>query len=282
LPYAFELTGIKPRMYAMLHAQSVDKFDFTYPMRDWIRHFEVGIGKILSGIFVTSTCLMDLCAYHNVGGYHNIYLCGLPYNSAEVREHFPLSLPKKKQNQVIYSSRWDTEKDPGFFMDVMEECINQTMDVHFVITTSSDKLRSNDNKLLERLGNLVKMNPNYIEVRTGCTKEEYYYSLLESKIQMNTADQDFVSWTLLEATTCGCRPLYPNFLSFPEALHNDYSLMYEKRDIKSAVTALRKALATPLIDYSHIYKPFDDSWKRMLSVMTQDFNFWLENPLFED
>jgi hypothetical protein len=225
---------------------------------------------------------MDLCAYHNVGGYHNIYLCGLPYNSAEVREDFPLSLPKKKQNQVIYSSRWDTEKDPGFFMDVIEECIKQNIDVHFVITTSSDKLRSNDPKLLERLGWLIDGSPDYIEVRTGCTKEEYYYSLLESKIQMNTADQDFVSWTLLEATTCRCRPLYPNFLSFPEALHNDYSLMYEKRDIKSAVTALRKALATPLIDYSHIYKPFDDSWKRMLSVMTQDFNFWLENPLFED
>ena len=39
LPYAFHLIGINPRMYAMLHAQSIDPFDFTYPMRGWMRHY---------------------------------------------------------------------------------------------------------------------------------------------------------------------------------------------------------------------------------------------------
>lgn len=281
LPYAFHLTGIQPKMYAMLHAQSIDKFDFTYPMRHWMRHFEIGIGKILSGIFVTSTCLADLCLYNNIGNKDNIFLCGLPYNSTEVKEHFPKKIPEKKHNQVIYSSRWDTEKDPMFFMDIMETVIEDTSwDIHFVITTSSNKLRSNNPYLIERLKELINLYPEYIELRENQSKEDYYYNLLESKIQINTADQDFVSWTLLEATTCGCRPLYPNYLSFPEALHHDYDLLYEKSDLNSAIYSLKQALSESVRDYSHIYKPFDIAWKRQLSVMQNDFTYYNENPLF--
>jgi len=280
LPYAFHLTGIQPRMYAMLHAQSIDKFDFTYDMRHWMRHFEKGTAKCLSGIFVTSTCLRDLCLYHNVGHPGNVFLTGLPYNSEEVESHFPKHVPLKADNQVIYSSRWDKEKDPGFFMDVIERCIQLKIDVNFLITTSSEKLRSNDSALLERLQNLINKYPYVVKLRENCSKEEYYTNLLESKIQMNTADQDFVSWTLLEATTCGCRPLYPNFLSFPEALNYNYDYMYEKNDVTSAVLALKKALSAAISDYSHIYKPFDNSWKRMLSIMQGDFKYYVDNPLF--
>lgn len=267
LPYAFELTGIKPKLYSMLHAQSIDKFDFTYPMRSWMRHFEIGIGKIMSGIFVTSTCLRDLCLYNNIGTENTVHVCGLPYNSDEVKNHFPAVHPKREQNQVIFSSRWDKEKDPGFFMDIMENAILLNMDVKFIITTSAKKLKSNEPKLVEQLKELIAVYPKYIELRENCSKEEYYYNLLQSKIQINTADQDFVSWTLLEATTCGCRPIYPNFLSFPEALQNNYDYMYEKRNKESAIHKLQIALREPVKDYSHIYKPFDQSWKRMLCVM---------------
>lgn len=282
LPYAFELTGIKPKLYSMLHAQSIDQFDFTYPMRDWMRHFEVGIGKIMSGIFVTSTCLRDLCIYNNVGNKDNVFLCGLPYNSLEVQSHFPEYNPIRKQNQVIFSSRWDKEKDPGFFMDLMENAIDISLDVHFVITTSSKELRSNEPRFVEQLRELIKLYPDCIELRENCSKEQYYTNLLESKVQINTADQDFVSWTLLESTTCGCRPLYPNFLSFPEVLKN-YDYMYEKRNMSSALIALENALNAPNnLDYSDIYKPFDKSWRRMLSHMRGETLYPQIHPLFKE
>ena len=46
LAYTFHITGKRIPMFAMLHAQSVDIFDFTYPMRKWMRHFEKGIGEM--------------------------------------------------------------------------------------------------------------------------------------------------------------------------------------------------------------------------------------------
>ena len=36
-------------------AQSVDEYDFTYNMKNWMRHYELGLDERLSGIFVGST-----------------------------------------------------------------------------------------------------------------------------------------------------------------------------------------------------------------------------------
>lgn len=265
LPYAFHLMNVYPKLYAMLHAQSVDSFDFTYPMRYWMRHFEKGMGKVFSGIFVTSTCLRDLCLYAEVGNERNVYLCGLPYNSDEVRTHFPEVKPLKKR-QVIFSSRWDREKCPDFFLRVVDRVLAQDKSVVFLITTSAKKLRSNSSFYLELLNEYLVKYPLNLVLKEDLSKREYYFNLLESKVQFNCADQDFVSWTLLEATTCGCNPVYPYFLSFPEALNFDHRYLYVKGDVESAARMIFENLDREE-DCSWVYKRFDRSWERMLAVM---------------
>lgn len=265
LPYAFYLMNVHPKLYAMLHAQSVDQFDFTYPMRYWMRHFEKGMGEVFSGIFVTSTCLRDLCLYFGVGNKENIHLCGLPYNSDEVRTHFPGVRPLKKR-QVIFSSRWDQEKCPDFFLRVVDSVLAQDKSVVFLITTSAKKLRSNSSFYLNLLNEYLIKYPLNLFLKEDLSKEEYYYNLLGSKVQFNCADQDFVSWTLLEATTCGCNPVYPYFLSFPEALNFDHRYLYVKGDVESAARTIFENLDREE-DCSWIYKRFDHSWERMLAVM---------------
>ena len=283
LSYAFHLTGIKPKMFAMLHAQSIDIFDFTYPMRYWMRYFEKGIGKILDGIFVTSTCLKDLCLYHNVGNENNVFLCGLPYNSNEVLSHLSKreideAFQYRKENkQVIFTSRWDKEKCPNFFLETIHMVMRERKDIKFVITTSARELRSNDPILLHCLNNYLNKYPENIVLKVNLTKEGYYKELVKSRIQINTSDQDFVSWTLLEATTWGCRPLYPYFLSFPEVLPNDF--MYRKNDLFSAALEIVTHIdqVPNLKDFDWVYHQFDWSWKRMLDVMQTGI---MEYPLY--
>lgn len=266
LPYSFHLTGINPKMFAMLHAQSVDIHDFTYPMRHWMRHFEKGIASILSGIFVTSTCLYDLCLYEGIGTKKNLHIAGLPFNSKQVMTFFPSAQISKKR-QVVYSSRWDKEKRPDIFLKIAEKTIKKDPSIKFIITTSSEKIKSNDRDLLLILHIYLKKYPNNIILRQNQTKEQYYKNLLESKIQINTADQDFVSWTLLEATLAGCRPLYPYYLSFPEVLNYRADLMYVKNDIDDAVNKILTFMDSPKENWSWIYERFDKSWERMLAAM---------------
>jgi hypothetical protein len=45
--YALDSYGYKNiKVYAMLHAQSVDEYDFTYMMKDWMRFYELGLDNI--------------------------------------------------------------------------------------------------------------------------------------------------------------------------------------------------------------------------------------------
>lgn len=285
LPYAFHLMKIWPRMYAMLHAQSVDIFDFTHPMRHWMRHAEIAEGKLLRGIFVTSTCLRDLCLEAGVGNITTVHLCGLPYCSEEVEEQFPIRATLiKKEKQVVFSSRWDEEKDPRFYLRVVDEVINGMgrKDIKFIVTTSADQLRSNNKDLLITLQDAQRKHYGKLVVYTGLSKREYYETLLESAVQFNCADQDFVSWTLLEATTCGCYPVYPYFRSFPEALAHSHNHLYVKNDVQDAARKIIKGvdyneglLALPS-QFEWVFSPFDISWKRMLAVM-RDENY---SPLF--
>lgn len=135
--------------------------------------------------------------------------------------------------------------------------------------------------MLSLLQNKLKTYPNNLFLREGQTKEQYYYNLLESKVQINTADQDFVSWTMLEATTCGCQPLYPYFLSFPEALEYDHRYMYQKDDVDDAVSKIVKMVdkEPTTHDFTWVYLKYDRAWKRMYDIMTKGET---DDPLYRN
>jgi glycosyltransferase involved in cell wall biosynthesis len=169
----------------------------------------------------------------------------------------------EKKNQVVFSSRWDTEKDPKTFLKVAEWFGDWDTSYKFVITTSHEKLQSNDKDLLNALKAYDRCN---LEVRENQSKQDYYHTLLESKFQFNCAHQDYISWTLLEAITCGCIPIYPNYLSFPEFLPDHY--MYDKGDIGDAVNLIQSFEDESFDDeLMEIVYHQDNSWLRMADIM---------------
>lgn len=254
LPYAFHLLGIKPKpkFYAFCHAQSIDEYDFTAPMEKWIRPFEKAIFNMLDGMFVCCPMLKDFAenGFTNQGGglttptrkeqYKKIHVTGHPFASDEVLKRMPvwyqnaiahpeLDAMKPRKNQVVWSSRWDTEKNPRYFMDVIRMVTKVSPDTTFVVCTSAKELRSNDPTLLREIRQMASTFKN-VEIREGLTKEEYYAILCDSKVQFNCALQDWVAITLLEATVAGCFPIYPHFRSFPETFLNSTTYTYPYDD----------------------------------------------------
>jgi glycosyltransferase involved in cell wall biosynthesis len=300
LPYLFQQKGIKPRMYAFCWAQSVDQYDFTYAMRDWIRHFERGTAALLDGVFVASTELKTLLAREWVAHEGKVEVVGLPFDSGEVKSRmpedyqvytdrdrlsklidvsgYPTEMPRK--NQVVFSSRWDREKDPQFFCRVAEIVLRETQDVKFVVCSSADVIRSNYPGLVNSLDDMAIRHPHNFQVATGLTKEAYYRILTESKVQFNCADQDWVSFTLLEAVTAGCYPLYPYFRSFPETFDRDMRFMYPKDNEQEAAKKLLAVLRTPddlwaadqIAERQQIVRRHDMTWMRILDRMQVHFD----------
>jgi glycosyltransferase involved in cell wall biosynthesis len=278
LAYTFHITGKRIPMYAMLHAQSVDIFDFTYPMRNWMRHFEKGIGSILDGIFVTSKILKDLCLEAGVGNNDNLFIAGLPYNSKCVMlQYFPEKLPEKKR-QVVFSSRLDWEKNPLFFLQVAAMVKEIDPSINFVFTTSSSEIRSNDPQIKAIFDSVA---PSLVEVRKNQSKQDYYNTLLESTVQFNCAYQDFVSWTLLEALTCRCNPVYPFFRSFPEVL--PYNFMYTPENVEDAARLILQNMGPFHEELVNIVLAFDKSWQRMYDFMNSHRSMHHTiAPMYED
>lgn len=236
--YCMELCKVKLNIFAMVHAQSVDQYDFTYPMRDWMRPIELGYARAMRGLFVASSIHKEQLQL--AGVTTPIHVVSLPYDHKTAGKKYAVpGGDMAKLDQVIYSSRIDSEKQPEFMVEVAGKFLAERPDWKWVVTTSAAKLRSYNNpRAVTLLRQMAKRNKRFI-IKEGLTKQQYHDELAVSRIQFNCSLQDYVSWTLIEAAHHCCMPVYPNFRSFPEALP-PYCL-YKAFNPISALSRLRQA-----------------------------------------
>ena len=57
LPYIFEQLRYPPKIFTRCLAQSIDSDDFTFPWRNWMRHFEQLVNQTATGIFMANTAM---------------------------------------------------------------------------------------------------------------------------------------------------------------------------------------------------------------------------------
>lgn len=233
--YALQLYGIKVKVYSMLHAQTVDWYDFTYPMRKWMRGIELAYDSQHQGIFVASTVHKELL---RIAGFEApIHVVGLPIQVKDVESYMSDRVSKK--NQIVYCSRLDAEKQPLFMLQVAQKFLSRHVDFTWVVTTSRNQLSSNQSGVVEILREYAA-NESRFEIKEGLSKEAYYQQLQMSRVQFNCSLQDFVSWTLLEACIAGCDLAYPAYRSFIECV--PARCLYSAFDVDSAVESIENGL----------------------------------------
>ena len=141
----------------------------------------------------------------------------------------------------------------------------------------STSFKSSIPGFVDYMKKVAKNNPRLI-LKSKLTKEEYYLEVLKSKVQFNSALQDYVSWTLIESTMLDCDVCYPNFRSFPEILPADR--MYRAFDVDSAVEVLETAIHNPrkhpnVSTISDIGRQLE-AYIMLNDVGDQEFNVWAE------
>ena len=186
-----------------------------------------------------------------------------------------------KQNVVVYSSRFDKEKNPFFMLKVAKEFLklNPTWEWH--VTTSGKEFRSMLPGVIDAMNALASEEPRF-KLLKGLTKEEYYTELATCRIQFNTSLQDYVSWTVIEATAFGADIVYPNFRSFPEFV--DENRMYKAFDWRDAILVMNRSILSPRNHYDIVEK--SDLGRRMEGyIIANDYSneicVWHESELCE-
>jgi len=249
IPYILSQTpaSCRPKLFARNHAQSVDPDDFTFRMRAWMRPYEEMLYASADGVICASSAHAEAMKIAMLDQHRaSIHVLGLPYDHNAVRSLYPAPvLPlDERPLQVIYCSRFDAEKQPHLFMDIVEASDPQ---IKFVMCTGGLEVRSSATAL-ERLSQLERSGR--VHVLRGCTKSGYYEQLANSRVQLNTARQDYISYTAIEASSFGTPTLAPAFRAFPQTLRNNLRHLFVPWSLEDAVAKLDALVMLPQLSDS--------------------------------
>ena len=250
LPYILDQipTDQRPRVYVRCLAQSIDPDDFVHVwgMAKWMGLYEQMVNEFVTGVRATNE---EMVAHMRIAGWRApIYnISGLAFGKAEVLERINgadnVQPFENRTRRVGFAARFDQEKQPGFFMDLIEMWHNQgPYPVEFAVF-SGGPLRSNNHEYISRAYELEAEGK--LKIYEKLNKNDYYSLLNNTRVLFNCALQDWVSNTVSEADTLGCNVLYPAYRSFPETFANDPNRMYVPWSIDDAYIKLCNLLEQP-------------------------------------
>jgi hypothetical protein len=174
-------------------------------------------------------------------------ISGLAFGKEEVRGRVVGELKPFNQRamRVGFAARWDQEKQPDFFLDLIEEWhtrYNGRHPIEFCLFSGA-KLKSNNDSYMERTREFEKRG--WLKIYEDLEKNDYYDLLNDTRVLFNCALQDWVSNTVSEADTLGANVLYPAYRSFPETFANDPERLYIPWSLEDATQKLIKLLESP-------------------------------------
>jgi hypothetical protein len=268
----------RPKIYLRCLAQAVDPDDFVHVwgMSKWMSLYEQMCNEI-PNVHILATN-EEMVAHMRIANWtaplYNI--SGLSFGKAEVQGRVDNNIKPwtERSNRVVFAARFDQEKQPDFYMDVIEKVLEVRPDTEFAVL-SGGPLRSNNQKYLDRAYAMEAAGK--LTIMKDLQKNDYYNTVNDSKVMFNCALQDWVSNTVSEADALGCNVVYPAYRSFPETFANDHTRLYVPWSIESAVEKLLAGLDAPSEKMGMISDWNNGTIDRMIDIMQGTGEQWLRS-----
>ena len=267
----------RPHVYVRCLAQAIDPDDFVHVwgMSKWMGLYE----KMVCEFATVLATNEEMVAHMKIAGYEApIYnISGLAFGKEEVQERLGERIKpfQERSNRIVFSARFDQEKQPDFFMDLVERYSAQYPGKQTFAILQGGPLRSNDQKYIDRARELEARG--ILEIHENLQKHEYYKILNDSRVLFNCALQDWVSNTVSEADALGCNVLYPAYRSFPETFANDPNRLYIPWSIDDAECKLTGLLEEPHHNMGLISDHTDGTIHRIVDIMQGYGEKWLRS-----
>jgi hypothetical protein len=283
LPYIMDQIPAeqRPKVWIRCLAQAIDPDDFVHVwgMGKWMSLYEEMCNEFVTGVLASNE---EMVAHMKIANWRApIYnVSGLAFDKNEVQERVSNQLIpfENRSNRVVFAARWDQEKQPDFFMDIVESCSNTTNPITFETNNiefavlQGGPLRSNNPKYVERARQLAEAGK--LKIYENLKKNEYYEILNDSRVLFNCALQDWTSNTVSEADALGCNVLFPAYRSFPEIFANDHTRMYVPWSKDDAIEKLWKLLDKQHKDIGKISDWTSATIDRYIDIMQGNGEQW--------
>jgi hypothetical protein len=278
LPYILDQVPAqqRPRIFVRCLAQAVDPDDFVHVwgMAPWMSTYETMVNHFATGVLATNE---EMVAHMRIANWTApIYnISGLAFGKNEVQSRVDHNIKQwdQRSDRVVFAARFDQEKQPDFYMDLIQavKASDWGRHVEFAVL-SGGPLRSNNQKYLDRAESLAQQG--LLSIYTDLKKNDYYNLVNDSKVMFNCALQDWVSNTVSEADALGCNVLYPAYRSFPETFANDHERMYIPWSIDDAINKLEVLLKKPHENMGKISDWTDGTIDRVCDILEGKGEQW--------
>ena len=282
LPYIMDQVAEehRPKVFVRCLAQSIDPDDFVHVwgMEKWMGLYEKMVNEFVTGVLATNE---EMVAHMKIAGWEApLYnISGLAFGKNEVQRRL-LELEEHKdfpdrKMRVAFTARWDQEKQPDFYMDLIEEWYKRYGKDHGIefCLLSGGELRSNNDSYMKRTKKLQKQKK--LIIHENLSKNDYYRILNDTRVVFNCALQDWVSNTVSEGDALGCNVLFPAYRSFPETFANDIDRLYIPWSLEDAITKLHPLLVGPHAKIGKISNWTNGTIDRCIDIMEGNGEEWL-------
>lgn len=148
-----------------------------------------------------------------------------------------------KRPVIVWNQRWQFDRNPAMFFRVLNRL--DDIDLEFELILAGDTKHEKPvefEKAWQRYGRSIT-HFGYVE-----NKENYSKLLHSGDIVVSTATYEFFCVAIMEAVYCGCHPLLPNRLHYPELIP--------------------KGLHSPLLHAPVLYDTEDDLFHYLKDLLT--------------
>ncbi len=122
----------------------------------------------------------------------------------------PLQTPVKSDLlQVVWNHRWEHDKGPETLLALLQLCQGLPIKFH-ILGRAFQKIPKAMQSIKDRHADQC-LTLGYVDNRA-----DYIRVLQQADVVLSTANHDFQGIAMLEAVACGCRPLAPNHLVYPD------------------------------------------------------------------
>ncbi len=139
----------------------------------------------------------------------------------------PHGIKKSAPPLIIWNHRWEHDKNPEAFFSAIEAVQNRGIDFRLALLGETFKS-------YPAIFDTVKEKIGARLVAFGYEPDRNAYMnwLLQGTVAISTANQENFGISMVEAAACGCLPLVPNRLSYPEIIPTPFheTCIYNSRE----------------------------------------------------
>lgn len=142
----------------------------------------------------------------------------------------------QKTPLILWNQRWEYDKDPVTFFRALDALVDAGISFNVALAGSNERQMPDEFLAArERLGGRV--------IHYGSADPETYVRLLrQADVVVSTALHEFFGIAIVEAIYCGCFPVLPQRLSYPEIIPSEYRGACLYRSFEGLVERLRWCL----------------------------------------